>query len=100
MDVQRGQTPALVRQEVWAHLLVYNVLRGLMAQAALAKGWRPEEVSFTGAAQATRAFLPPLRTAADAGAAARLVGQLVGALGEHRVGTRPDRCEPRAVKRR
>jgi hypothetical protein len=100
MDVLRGQSPELVRKEVWAHLLVYNVLRGLMAQAARARGWRPEEVSFTGAAQAARAFLPHLRTATDAQAAARLVGALLEVIGEHRVGTRPDRCEPRAVKRR
>ena len=100
MDVLRGQSPEPVRKEVWAHLLVSNVLRGLMAQAARARGWRPEEVSFTGALQTTRAFLPHLRTAPTAAEALRLAGALPGVIGEHRVGTRPGRCEPRAVKRR
>jgi hypothetical protein len=100
MDILRGTTPALVRKEVWAHLLVYNVIRGLMAQAALARGRPPEGVSFMGAVQATRAFLPHLRTARDAAGALRLVEELIRVIGEHRVGDRPDRCEPRAVKRR
>jgi hypothetical protein len=100
LDILRGRAPEVVRKEVWAHLLVYNVIRGLMAQAALARGLRPEAVSFTGAAQATRAFLPHLRTAADAAAAARLAAALLQAISEHRVHDRPDRCEPRATKRR
>jgi hypothetical protein len=100
MDVLRGLSPEVVRKEVWAHLLVYNVIRGLMARAAWAKGVRPDEVSFMGAVQATRAFLPHLRAARDAAEALRLVGELMRAIGEHRVGDRPDRCEPRATKRR
>jgi hypothetical protein len=100
MDILRGQSPEVVRKEVWAHLLIYNVIRGLMAQAAQARGVRPEEVSFTGAVQATRAFLPHLRAAADAATALRLAEELLHAIGAHRVGDRPDRCEPRATKRR
>jgi hypothetical protein len=100
MDILRGQSPEMVRKELWAHLLIYNVIRGLMAQAALAKGARPEEVSFMGAVQATRAFLPHLRTAQDAATAWRLVEELLRSIGAHRVGDRPDRCEPRATKRR
>jgi hypothetical protein len=100
MDIIRGKTPGMVRKEVWAHLLVYNLIRGLMAQAALARGRRPDEVSFRGAVQALRAYLPHLRTARDGAEALRLVEELIRAIGEHRVGDRPDRCEPRATKRR
>jgi len=100
MDVLRGKTPDMVRKEVWAHLLAYNVVRGLMARAARAAGVRPRELSFTGALQTLNAFLPYLGRAASEAEWSRLWGEMVRALGQHRVGDRPGRYEPRAVKRR
>jgi hypothetical protein len=100
LDILRGQTPEVVRKEVWAHLLVYTIIRAVMAQAAAAAGVRPEELSFAGALQALNAFLPHLRAADSETAVARLWVALLGALGRERVGNRPDRVEPRAVKRR
>jgi hypothetical protein len=84
---------------VWAHLLVYNAVRTLMAQAARA-AVRPDEVSFAGALQTVNAFLPNLRSARTEEEAARLLAVLLGAIAQHRVGNRLDRYEPRAVKRR
>src|SRR5262249_52384498 len=100
MDVLRGQSPGVVRKEVWAHLLAYNVVRGLMAQAARESGVRPRELSFTGALQTLNAFLPYLGLAASQAEWSRLWGEMVRAIGQYRVGDRPDRYEPRAVKRR
>ena len=34
MDVLRCKTPEMVRKELWMHLLVYNLIREVMAQAA------------------------------------------------------------------
>jgi len=100
MDILRGKTPAMVRKEVWGHLLVYNVVRTLMAQAARAARVRPDELSFTGALQTVNAFLPNLRSAPTEEEVRRLCVVLLGAIAQHRVGNRPDRYEPRAVKRR
>jgi Transposase DDE domain len=100
LDILRGHSPAMVRKEVWAHLLVYNLVRRVMAQAAAAAGARAEEVSFTGAVQALNAFWPELRALGNAAEAQALWGVLLWAVGQHRVGGRPDRYEPRAVKRR
>ena len=66
MDVLRGKSPDIVRKEVWAHLLAYNVVRGVMAPAARAAGVRPRDLSFTGALQTVNAFLPYLGRAASA----------------------------------
>jgi len=100
MDILRGQTPEMVRKEVWAHLLVYNLVRRVMAHAAAAAGVRADEVSFTGAVQTLNAFLPQMREVQTAEDAQVLWEVLLWAVGEHRVGQRPDRYEPRAVKRR
>ncbi len=99
MDVLRGLTPEMVRKEVWAHLLAYNLLRGLMAQAAGAAGLLPIQVSFKGALQAVNAFAAVLWTA-SAAELEGLVRRLREAIGSHEVGNRPNRYEPRRRKRR
>jgi hypothetical protein len=100
LDILRGQSPEMVRKEIWAHLLVYNLVRLVMARAADAAGVRADAVSFTGAVQTLNAFLPEMRAVATAEDAQVLWEVLLWAVGEHRVGDRPDRYEPRAVKRR
>jgi hypothetical protein len=100
MDVLRGQSPDIVRKEIWAHLLAYNLVRGLMAQAAKGVGVRPDEVSFKGALHALNAFLPKLQGARTEAESGRLWRRLLALIGRRRVGGRPNRYEPRKVKRR
>lgn len=99
MSVLRCKSPDMVRKEVWAHLLAYNLVRTLMAEAAEQAGVRPREVSFAGALQTVTAFAPVMRLAEPADLP-RLHQILLRAIARHRVGNRPDRYEPRAVKRR
>lgn len=95
MGVLRGKTPAMARKEVWAHLLAYNLIRGLMAQAAQEAGLLPWQVSFAGAVQTAVAFAP-LAWTAEEGAWEGIARRLLAALAEHRVNDRPGRIEPRA----
>jgi hypothetical protein len=100
MDILRGQTPEVVRKEVWAHLLVYNLVRAVMARAARQAQVPAEEVSFKGALQTLNAFLPQLHEARTAEERSELWQRVLSAVGRHRVGRRPDRYEPRVKKRR
>jgi hypothetical protein len=100
MDILRGQSPEMVRKELWGHLLVYNLVRGLMAQAARAAGLLPREISFKGSLQTFNAFWPLLKVARSEAEALRLWLVMIWAMGQHEVGDRPDRYEPRKVKRR
>ena len=100
MDVLRGHSPAIVRKEVWAHLLIYNIVRTIMAAAARMEALRPDEISFTGALQSINAFLPEMRAVRTTQQAQVLWEVLLWAVSEHRVGNRPNRFEPRAIKRR
>jgi Transposase DDE domain len=99
MDVLRCKSPAMVRKEVWAHLLVYNLIRSVLARAARREGCAPRELSFTGARQTLAAFAERLLGARGPAVVALYEG-LWAAVGVHRVGNRPDRVEPRARKRR
>jgi hypothetical protein len=99
MDILRGKTPEMLRREIWAHLLAYNLIRQVMAQAARQKGLSPRQISFAGAKQTLDAFRVALQ--ASAGELWRcLVKAMLTAIAGHRVGQREGRCEPRQVKRR
>src|SRR5262245_12443903 len=56
----RCKAPELVRKEVWAHILAYNLIRTVMAQAAATHDVLPRSISFTGAMQTLEAFQPLL----------------------------------------
>ena len=102
MGVLRGKTPEAVRKEVWAHVLAYNLIRTVMAQAAARHEVPPRSVSFTGAMQALEAFRPVLALgpAGRRRPARALYHELLDAITVHRVADRPDRFEPRLKKRR
>lgn len=98
MEMLRTRSPAMVRKEVAIHLLAYNLIRGIMAEAARAVEVQPRRLSFKGAVHTVRSFeaghlYDPTRIAAD-------LPRLLESIGRKRVGDRPDRYEPRAVKRR
>jgi hypothetical protein len=98
MEMLRTKSPDMVRKEVGMHLLAYNLIRGVMAEAARGRDILPRELSFNGARQTVRAFeethlYEPTAIATDFPLLLELISQ-------KRVGDRPDRCEPRAIKRR
>ena len=99
MDVLRCKTPEMVRKEIWAHLLAYNLLRTVMAVAAAESSVEPREISFKGAKQAVTAFAPKIEAARPEDRA-RLIDAMLATVAYHRVGDRPGRWEPRARKRR
>jgi hypothetical protein len=98
MDVLRTKSPEMVRKEIAAHLLAYNLIRGIMAEAARVEKIKPRGLSFKGALHTVRAFeqghlYDPSRIKAD-------LPRLLELVGQKRLDDRPDRYEPRAVKRR
>jgi hypothetical protein len=99
MDVLRCKTPDLVRKEIWAHLLMYNLIRGAMAEAARRHNVMPRQLSLQGARQTLKAFRAELNRVPTRVALA-LTEAALGAIAFHRVGDRPDRVEPRVIKRR
>ena len=99
MDVLRCKTPEMVRREVWTHLLAYNLIRRTILQSAQLSGLSPRELSFTAAMQAIAASWA-IAVLLDTGTFTSLVDTHLTNLAGHRVGHRPDRVEPRAVKRR
>jgi hypothetical protein len=102
MDALRCKTPELVRKEIWTHILAYNLVRTIIAQAAVKYGIEPRTISFKGAIQTLEAFQPVIAIQCRRNAVFRtqLYQQLLDAIAVHRVADRPDRYEPRQRKRR
>ena len=102
MGVLRCKTPELVRKEIWTHLLAYNLIRTIMAQAATRHDIDPRSISFKGAIQTLAAFQPLIAIQGQHDLAIRtnLYQQLLDAIAAHRVADRSGRFEPRLRKRR
>lgn len=99
MDVLRCKTPEMVEKEIWMHLLAYNLIRGVMAEAAKDHDKQPRDLSFKGALQTMTAFQDVLRRATPEERSG-LMATMLEAIASHRVGDRFGRVEPRANKRR
>ena len=98
MEMLRTKTPEMVRKEIGMYFLAYNLIRGTMAEAARWEEIEPRRLSLKGALHTVRAFeeshlYEASRIEAD-------LPRLLELIGQKRVGDRPDRYEPRAVKRR
>lgn len=102
MDILRCKTPELVRKELWTHILAYNLIRTIIAQAATRHGIEPRSISFKGAVQTLEAFQPVIAMQGEHASAFRtqIYQQILDAIATHRVADRPDRIEPRRRKRR
>ncbi len=96
MGILRGKTPSMVRKEVWAHVLAYNLVRKVMAQAALVHNKQPRTLSFKFTLQLLEAFRN-LGIFSEKNATYHV---LLEAIAYRTVGNRPGRHEPRKLKRR
>ena len=99
MDILRCKSPEMIRKEVAVHLLAYTLVRAVMAQAASLAHVLARALRFKGAMQLLNAYQERLRH--SAGARMRvMIAHVLGAVSMLRLPRRPDRVEPRAVKRR
>jgi Transposase DDE domain len=97
MDILRCQSPDMVEKEIAVHLLAYNLLRALLLEASRHAAVAPRTVSFKAALQTLLAQGGLLWLCEQSG---RVIHALLARLASERVGDRPGRCEPRAIKRR
>jgi hypothetical protein len=96
MEALSCKTPTMCEKELWVYMLAYNLIRLLMAQAAVHAGVLPRQLSFKHTLQVWSAWSQrQFLTAApeDTAGLFRLIAQI-------RVGNRPGRVEPRLIKRR
>ena len=97
MRVLKTLSPAMMRRELLAHIIAYNLLRALKNHGKSAEA---ESASFKGPIDRLIHWLPLVLSAASAKLRKQLVTDLAELVAEDQVPNRPFRREPRAVKRR
>ena len=90
------RTPEMATKEIWVYLLAYNLIRLMMAEAVLIAHRLPRQISFKHTVQMWIAWN---EHGHGIDHEHKLHGLFV-LIAQQRVGERPGRIEPRAVKRR
>ena len=99
MDVLRCQTPEMVRKEIYAYLLAYNLLRTVMWEAGTTHSVNPLRLSLQGTRQHLNNFRSELKDASTR-KRKRLYQTMLAVMAHKLVPERKGRAEARVRKRR
>jgi hypothetical protein len=100
MNVLRCQTPRMLHKELEMFFIAYNLIRCLMLQAVRDHEVDLSRISFKGTVDATRQFAAAVAQARSRKSQKALIAALLKTIASDLVPDRPNRREPRAVKRR
>lgn len=100
MDALRCKTPDMAEKELLAYLVAHNLIRCVMAEAVARAPVDLERVSFKGSVDALRQYSAAIAQARNRKMRRQLWEDLLRNLVRDLVRKRPERTEPRAVKRR
>ena len=100
MEVLRCKSPKMVHKELEMFFIAYNLIRCLMTQASIVNDAPLERLSFKGTVDSLRQFSVAIAQARSKKRQNQLIAKLLEAIARDQVPHRPDRIEPRAVKRR
>jgi hypothetical protein len=101
MEVLRTKSPAMIEKELLMHAIAYNATRALILQSARSHQQELGRISFKGAVDLLRQWLPQAAACHDQPRKlARWHAELLEAIASVQNPMRPDRREPRALKRR
>ena len=100
MEALRCKTPDVAEKELLAYLVAHNLVRCVIAEAVAAYQVDLERVSFKGSVDALRQYSAALGQARNRKMRRQLWEDLLLNLARDLVRYRPNRIEPRAVKRR
>lgn len=92
-------SPQMVKKEVCMFLIAHNLLRCLMAQAAAQARINIEQISFKGTLDGFRHCSVAMAQAKSKAMRIAVWEEFMGGLAADRLPDRPDRIEPRAIKR-
>ena len=100
LDILRCKTPAMLYRELMMHLIGYNLIRSLMVEAAALHDLPLERISFKGSVDALRHYSEVIAQATSRRQQIQLINNLLTALARDALPDRPERVEPRHLKRR
>lgn len=99
MEFLKAESPQMVRKEVYAHLLAYNLIRTLMWEAGMRHDTDPLRISFQATIQHLLNFIPQLVQVGHP-KQRELINVLLALIAREKLPDRSGRKEPRVRKRR
>lgn len=101
MEVLRCKSPTMIERELAMHWIAYNLIRTLMLEASLCYHVALHRLSFKGTVDTLRQWAPVIAaTKAKSKRRSALINALLWVIATDQIPLRPNRREPRAVKRR
>ncbi len=100
MEVLRCKSPKMVHKELEMFFIAYNLIRCLIVQAGATNEVASDQMSFKGTVDSVRQFSLAIAQARSKKKQRQLIVELLEVIARDQVPERPDRREPRAVKRR
>ena len=100
MEQLRCQSPAMAEKEVLTYFIAHNLTRCVMAEAAMTYEADLERISFKGTLDALRQYSAAMGRARNPKMRQQLWEDLLVNLVRDKLPLRPNRLEPRALKRR
>jgi hypothetical protein len=100
MDILKCLSPEMIRKELAMHLIVYNLIRDLMFQAAAAHSVPLRAISFKYSMTIINQWTPYIFMCPAEEQRKALIEEMLLCIAKAKVPERPFRREPRAVKRR
>jgi len=100
MEVLRCQSPRMLHKELEMFFIAYNLIRCLMVQAGAINDVELDRMSFKGTVDSVRQFSLAIAQARSKRKQTQLIVELLEVIARDEVPHRPDRREPRAIKRR
>ena len=102
MDMLSCKSPEMIHKEIQMHLIAYNMIRTLMAEAALIGDAPLDRMSFKGTLDAAHHYSQAIAKIPIAYRKRRLAlyAEMLATIASDLVPDRPDRREPRCQKRR
>jgi hypothetical protein len=101
MEILRCQSPAMIEKELAMHIIAYNLLRTLMLEASICYHVPLDRISFKGTVDTLRQWSPIIASLqSKPKRQSSLIAAMLWVIASDQVPLRPNRREPRAVKRR
>jgi hypothetical protein len=100
MEVLRCKSPQMVHKELEMFFIAYNLIRCLMVQSGAVHHVALERMSFKGTVDSVRQFSLAIAQARSKRKQNQLLVEFLEVIARDQVPDRPNRLEPRAVKRR
>ena len=100
MEVLRCKSPGMLHKELEMFFIAYNLIRCLIVQAGACNHVELDRMSFKGTVDSVRQFSLAIAQARSKNKQQQLIVDLLEVIARDQVPERPDRREPRAVKRR